>query len=49
MLLAHQILSHHYVVENSGAQDSVQWFQTFFTQGYSSQSKMLTTYICVVL
>jgi hypothetical protein len=45
-----QILSsHHHVVEHSGAQDSVQRCQRLLTRGYSSQSKMLITYIHVLL
>jgi hypothetical protein len=36
----HILSSHHHVMENSGALNSVQWCQTLFTQGYSSQSKM---------
>jgi hypothetical protein len=49
-LAGEQILSpYHHVEENSGAQDSVQRCQRFLTQDYSSQSKMLITYIHVVL
>jgi hypothetical protein len=49
-LAREQILSsHHHVVENSGAQDSVQWCPGFLTQGYSSQSKIVITYIHIVL
>jgi hypothetical protein len=48
-LAGEQILSSHYhVVENSGAQDSVQRCQRFLIQGYSTQSKMLITYIHVM-
>jgi hypothetical protein len=49
-LAGEQILSpHQYVVENSRARDYVQWCPRPLTQGYSSQSKMLITYIHVVL
>jgi hypothetical protein len=39
----HILSSHYQVVENSKAQDSVQWCQRFLTQSYSSQNKMLIT------
>jgi hypothetical protein len=45
-----QILSsHRHLVGNSGAQNSVQRCHRFLTRGYSSQSKMLITYIYTVL
>jgi hypothetical protein len=44
-----RLCHHHDVVENSGAHDSVQWCHRFLTHGYSSRSKMLITYIHVVL